>query len=110
MEYMKIIRKYNNKIMLNKEIATTYIEKKKALLKLEEEVKVLENAIKKELLDGNYLNNNVKSLSSNGIIASYVKASVRKTIDSEMLEKKHPKAYKECLNVKEVQAYIKLCI
>lgn len=110
MKKYKYVRHYKEKIMLDKKMATEYIEKKKALLKLEEEVGMLEDAIKKELLDGNYINSENKKLSSNGIIVSYVNGSIRKSVDSEMLEKKYPKVYSECLVEKESKGYIKLNI
>lgn len=102
----KYIRHYKGKIMINKNLAGIYIEKKKMLESIKKEVDDIEDSLKSELLE--YLSVDNKSISSNGIIASYINGSIRKSIDSKLLEEKYPNIYSECLIEKESKSYIKL--
>lgn len=103
-----IVRKYQSKIIINKMVAKEYALKKKELISLSKEVEELESALKDEL--SLYLSSNNKSLVSNGISALFVGGSVRKSIDSELLLKKYPEVYKDCLIEKESKSYIKLSV
>lgn len=104
---MKIVRKYNSNIVIDKSLAQTYIEKKKELEILEKEVKDMENNLKLELLPMMKELDKDKTL-SNGIYASITSGYTKYSIDTPRLKNERPELYKEYLKETNVNEYVTL--
>ena len=106
---MKIVRKYNSKIIINKSFAKTYIEKKRELEILEKEITDIENNLKSELLP--LMNDMDKNkLVSNGISASITTGYTKYSIDAKTLKEKEPSIYNKYLKSTRVNEYLTLKI
>lgn len=104
---MKIVRKYNSKIIIDKNLAKTYIEKKRELENLEKEINDIENNLKSELLP--LMNNMSKNkLVSNGISASITTGYIKYSIDTKKLKEKEPSVYNKYLKTTSVNEYLTL--
>lgn len=106
---MKIVRNYKSKIIINKDLAKTYIEKKKQLEILKKEVEDLENNLKNDIMPL-MEKDNLKSVVSNGINASLINSYTKSSIDTLRLKKEDPDTYNKYLKVTNVSSYITLKI
>ena len=106
---MKIVKTYKSKIIIDKTLAKTYIEKKKALEILEKEIKDIENNLKLELLP-KMEDMNFKNVISNGINASLINSYTKSSIDTSRLKKEDPDTYNKYLKMTNVSSYITLKI
>lgn len=106
---MKIVKTYKSKIIIDKNLAKTYIEKKRELEVLEKEIKDIEDNLKLELLP-KMKNMDFKNVISNGINASLINAYTKSSIDTSKLKKEDPDTYNKYLKVTNVSSYITLKI
>lgn len=106
---MKIVKTYKSKIIIDKTLAKTYIEKKKELEILEKEITDIENNLKLELLP-KMEDMDFKNVISNGINASLVNSYEKCSIDASRLKKEDPDTYKKYVKVTNVSSYITLKI
>lgn len=106
---MKIVKTYKSKIIIDKNLAKTYIEKKRELEVLEKEIKDIEDNLKLELLP-KMEDMNFKNVISNGISASLINSYTKSSIDTSRLKKEDPDTYNKYLKVTNVSSYITLKI
>ena len=106
---MKIVKTYKSKIIIDKNLAKTYIEKKRELEVLEKEIKDIEDNLKLELLP-KMEDMNFKNVISNGISASLINSYTKSSIDTYRLKKEDPDTYNKYLKVTNVSSYITLKI
>lgn len=106
---MKIVKKYNSNIVIDKSLAKTYIEKKRELEILEKEVKDIEDNLKLELLPMMRELDKDKTL-SNGIYASITSGYTKYSIDTTRLKNERPELYKKYLKETNVNEYVTLKI
>ena len=106
---MKIVKTYKSKIIIDKNLAKTYIAKKKEIEVIEKEIADIENNLKLELLP-KMEDMNIKNDISNGINASLINSYTKSSIDTSRLKKEDPDTYNKYLKVTNVSSYITLKI
>ena len=89
-----------------------FAQKYKRMQKLKSELEATENQVKKMLID---MFENTPNLDKNyvcvdGLKFTYVKPSVRKSVDSKLLQEEYPEIYKKVLKESNVKSSIRTTI
>ena len=91
-------------------IPESYGEKYRLYKSLEHELKDMEATFKDKLVDALENSNELKSLETQGIKFSFVKGSVRTSIDSKKLQEEEPAIYEKYLKETQVKSTYKTTI
>ena len=100
----------SDKMDLRDLIPETYGEKYRLYKSLEHELKDMEATFKDQLVEALENSNEQKSLETQGIKFSFVKGSVRTSVDSKKLQEEEPEIYEKYLKETSVKSTYKITI